>query len=150
MPKKIIIVRHGETQYNVERRLQGWIDVPLNNIHPLQFLMSEDSVLVNNEVLYIVAEDGYLYPLPMKWNEFKAWSKNGSLTQSSKEYNLLSLVSIDKSKTEYAIDFNGRLLKLNPKSNPKLNSWTPVPEFKNNHYRKLTAPFFWSKKLEEI
>jgi probable phosphoglycerate mutase len=30
MPKKIIIVRHGETEYNVERRLQGWIDIPLN------------------------------------------------------------------------------------------------------------------------
>lgn len=30
MPNKIIIVRHGETQYNVERRLQGWIDIPLN------------------------------------------------------------------------------------------------------------------------
>lgn len=31
MPKRIIIVRHGETEYNVERRLQGWLDVPLNN-----------------------------------------------------------------------------------------------------------------------
>lgn len=31
MPKKIIIVRHGETQWNVERRLQGWSDVPLND-----------------------------------------------------------------------------------------------------------------------
>ena len=30
MPKKIIIVRHGETQDNVERRFQGWIDTPLN------------------------------------------------------------------------------------------------------------------------
>jgi broad specificity phosphatase PhoE len=30
MPQKIIIIRHGETQYNVEKRLQGWIDVPLN------------------------------------------------------------------------------------------------------------------------
>ncbi len=30
MPQKIIIVRHGETQYNVDRRLQGWTDVPLN------------------------------------------------------------------------------------------------------------------------
>lgn len=30
MPQKIIIVRHGETQYNAERRLQGWADVPLN------------------------------------------------------------------------------------------------------------------------
>ncbi len=30
MPKKIIIVRHGETQDNVDRRFQGWIDTPLN------------------------------------------------------------------------------------------------------------------------
>lgn len=30
MPQKIIIVRHGETQYNVEHRLQGWADIPLN------------------------------------------------------------------------------------------------------------------------
>ncbi|MFH2086007.1 MAG: histidine phosphatase family protein [bacterium] len=30
MPQKIIIVRHGETHYNVERRLQGWADIPLN------------------------------------------------------------------------------------------------------------------------
>ncbi|MBP9669953.1 histidine phosphatase family protein [Candidatus Woesebacteria bacterium] len=30
MPKKIIIVRHGETEWNVERRLQGWSDIPLN------------------------------------------------------------------------------------------------------------------------
>jgi probable phosphoglycerate mutase len=30
MPQKIIIVRHGETRYNVERRLQGWTDIPLN------------------------------------------------------------------------------------------------------------------------
>ena len=31
MPQKIIIVRHGETQWNVERRLQGWTDIPLND-----------------------------------------------------------------------------------------------------------------------
>ncbi len=30
MPQKIIIVRHGETEYNVDRRLQGWLDIPLN------------------------------------------------------------------------------------------------------------------------
>lgn len=30
MPKKIILVRHGETDYNKERRMQGWLDVPLN------------------------------------------------------------------------------------------------------------------------
>lgn len=30
MPRKIIIVRHGETEWNVTRRLQGWSDIPLN------------------------------------------------------------------------------------------------------------------------
>ena len=32
MPQKIIIIRHGETDYNRERRIQGWIDVPLNAV----------------------------------------------------------------------------------------------------------------------
>lgn len=36
MPNKLIIIRHGETQYNVERRLQGWTDVPLNDNGHLQ------------------------------------------------------------------------------------------------------------------
>ena len=30
MPQKIYIVRHGETDYNRERRMQGWLDIPLN------------------------------------------------------------------------------------------------------------------------
>ncbi len=30
MPKQIIIVRHGETAYNAQRRMQGWLDIPLN------------------------------------------------------------------------------------------------------------------------
>lgn len=30
MPQKIYIVRHGETDYNAERRMQGWLDIPLN------------------------------------------------------------------------------------------------------------------------
>lgn len=30
MKKTIYIFRHGETNYNAQRRLQGWIDIPLN------------------------------------------------------------------------------------------------------------------------
>lgn len=31
MPDKIIIVRHGETDHNVKRILQGWLNIPLNS-----------------------------------------------------------------------------------------------------------------------
>lgn len=30
MPKKIILIRHGETEYNRKGRWQGWTDMPLN------------------------------------------------------------------------------------------------------------------------
>lgn len=30
MPKKLIIVRHAETDWNFKRMVQGWMDVPLN------------------------------------------------------------------------------------------------------------------------
>ena len=30
MPKRIIIIRHGETDYNKNKIFQGWDDVPLN------------------------------------------------------------------------------------------------------------------------
>ena len=36
MPAKIIIVRHGETDHNVNRILQGWLNVPLNAAGHLQ------------------------------------------------------------------------------------------------------------------
>lgn len=42
MPQKIIIVRHGETQYNVERRLQGSLNIPLNQNGVAQSLQVAD------------------------------------------------------------------------------------------------------------
>jgi len=31
VPQKLIIIRHGETDYNLNHRFQGWLPVPLNN-----------------------------------------------------------------------------------------------------------------------
>lgn len=56
MPKKIYLIRHGETDFNQERRMQGWLDIPLNEIghsqalsvaeklktHPIHALYSSD------------------------------------------------------------------------------------------------------------
>lgn len=36
MVKSVYIFRHGETDYNVDRRAQGWVDVPLNNNGKIQ------------------------------------------------------------------------------------------------------------------
>ena len=30
MKKTVYIFRHGETDANIEHRMQGWLDVPLN------------------------------------------------------------------------------------------------------------------------
>lgn len=45
MPQKIIIVRHGETDYNKERRMQGWIDVPLNETGHAQAKATAEKLL---------------------------------------------------------------------------------------------------------
>lgn len=120
------------------------IDVTLS-IRPVQFLMSTKSEFVNNNVLYITAEDGYLYPLPADWATFKTWSKSGALTRSSKQYNLLSLVTLSE-KDEYSVDFNGRL----EKRNKTFRSWITLKEYRGEKIQKIVAPFFWSQKLTEI
>lgn len=45
MPKKIIIVRHGETDYNKERRMQGWLDIPLNDVGIAQAIASSTKLV---------------------------------------------------------------------------------------------------------
>ncbi|MBP9702925.1 histidine phosphatase family protein [Candidatus Woesebacteria bacterium] len=67
MPKKIYIIRHGETDYNVERRMQGWLDIPLNETghkqakdaanklvgHELHALYSSDLVRAKETATYV-------------------------------------------------------------------------------------------------
>ncbi len=50
MPQKIILVRHGETDYNKSRRMQGWLDIPLND-------QGIQQALVSSKVLSIIKVD---------------------------------------------------------------------------------------------
>lgn len=67
MPKTIYIIRHGETDYNRERRMQGWLDIPLNDVghsqardaanklvgHKLHALYSSDLVRAYQTATYV-------------------------------------------------------------------------------------------------
>lgn len=56
MPSKIIIVRHGETDYNKSRRIQGWLDIPLNDLGHSQAKTAAD-LLKNHHVDAIYSSD---------------------------------------------------------------------------------------------
>lgn len=52
MPQKIIIVRHGETDYNRERRMQGWLDIPLNEAGHTQAKQAAESLSESVHAIY--------------------------------------------------------------------------------------------------
>lgn len=56
MPQKIILVRHGETDYNKERRMQGWLDIPLNNNGRIQ-AVATSAKLVDIQVDALYSSD---------------------------------------------------------------------------------------------
>lgn len=67
MPKTIYLIRHGETDYNRQRRMQGWLDIPLNDVghsqaqeaanklvgHHLHALYSSDLVRAHQTASYV-------------------------------------------------------------------------------------------------
>lgn len=53
MPQKIILVRHGETDYNQQKRMQGWLDIPLNaRGHEQARVTAERFVDIHVDALY--------------------------------------------------------------------------------------------------
>jgi probable phosphoglycerate mutase len=53
---KIILIRHGETAWNAERRLQGHLDIPLNNEGERQAALLADA-LAHEPIDMLVASD---------------------------------------------------------------------------------------------
>lgn len=53
MPQKIYLIRHGETEYNKSRRLQGWLDIPLNEVGHTQAKLAAEKLIDHHlDVLY--------------------------------------------------------------------------------------------------
>jgi len=123
------------------------IEIPLS-FQPAQFLMSANSNFVDVNVLYIVAKDGTLYPLPGYWKEFDALVKGGSgglkprPTQAPK---FISMAGFDD-MTEFGVTFDGQLLVL---ANQK-TTWSPLKEYSGERIQKIVAPFLWSSKLTDL
>jgi len=56
MPRKIILVRHGETKWNFQKRVQGWTDEPLNAKGKFQAKLVS-LALLGKKIDYIFSSD---------------------------------------------------------------------------------------------
>lgn len=121
------------------------VAIHFRDIKPVQFLRSSKSSLVPGNILYIVAEDGYLFALPTTLNELLKITDESQLKRSLGSYNLLSLVP-GFNQDELAVTFGGHIFKYSPKN----KDWTPVEVYKETNNKKILSPFTWSQKLEQL
>ena len=92
---KIILVRHGETQFNVEGRVQGWLDSPLtqNGIEEL-----------NRQARELKDEFSCVYSSP------SMRAVKSALILSSCNKRAISLITCDELKEMHFIPWEGRLI----------------------------------------
>ena len=55
--KRLILIRHGETAWNAEGRIQGMLDVPLNELGFQQAKVVADELARSIDVASIVCSD---------------------------------------------------------------------------------------------
>lgn len=61
MPKKIILIRHGETEYNKIGKAQGQLDIPLNKLGFIQ--AKKVAQQLKNEVIDVIYSSDLKRPL---------------------------------------------------------------------------------------
>ena len=54
---RIVMIRHGETQWNAERRSQGWLDPPLNDVGKQQAQLLGKHVRARYEFARVISSD---------------------------------------------------------------------------------------------
>ncbi len=91
MSRRIVLFRHGQTDWNAENRAQGWTDIPLNSIglaqarHAAPLLSSYDaSVLVSSDLErarqtaeIVGAALGLTPEFDPRWREFDVGERSG-------------------------------------------------------------------------
>ena len=54
---RIVMIRHGETQWNADRRSQGWMDPPLNDLGKRQAALVGEHVRTHYEFERVISSD---------------------------------------------------------------------------------------------
>ena len=54
---RIVMIRHGETQWNADGRSQGWMDPPLNEVGKRQAALLGEHVRANYEFSQVISSD---------------------------------------------------------------------------------------------
>ena len=54
---RIVMIRHGETQWNADRRSQGWMDPPLNDLGKRQAALVGEHVRAHYEFERVISSD---------------------------------------------------------------------------------------------
>ena len=117
----------------------------LHQIQPVQLVDAEKSKLLPDDGIYIVARNGYLYPLPSKFADLQRIKSEDGLPTLVNEPSFAGLGKW-RDDQEIVLSRDGRVLLYSPRS----RKYILAPGLENKSFKKLIAPFLWSKELEEI
>jgi hypothetical protein len=110
----------------------NYVTVILSKIHPVSILYQDASTLIKAHTLLIVGDDGFLYELPKKFEDFKK-SAESDFKAIPNTNDILSVVSApNDEKTEYMVTRSGKVLKTSAKG------LVPVPGFEEMSLRVVS------------